>query len=63
MILYDHRSDPGERKNVARDQADDTERLRSLLDTHDAGRGKSGGDNGELSEAARERLRSLGYDP
>lgn len=63
LQLFDHRSDREEKKDVAGDHPDETAQLRELLDTHDAGRSESGGDSGELSESARERLRSLGYNP
>ncbi len=60
--LYDPARDPVESKNLAPNRAHEVARLRALLNRYDDGSGASA-EEADLSEAARERLRSLGYQP
>lgn len=62
VSLYDFAADPNETKNAAAARPRHAARLKKLLGGYDAGRGAEAR-GGELSEAQRERLRSLGYDP
>ncbi|RMG45262.1 MAG: hypothetical protein D6718_08025 [Acidobacteria bacterium] len=63
--LYDLASDPLEQRNLAQGRPGETARLRALLDRHLAASARVakelGEGKGEVDEATRERLRSLGY--
>ncbi len=60
--LYDLARDPRETKNRTAAKTNELQRLRRLLAGYDDGSGSTSAQT-DLSDAARERLRSLGYEP
>lgn len=61
--LFDLRTDPREKRNVAQREEGRAAELVRYLGVHDDQSDTAEGSRHELDEATRERLRSLGYEP
>ncbi len=61
-FLFDLTDDPGERRDLAAQRAKQLAHHQSLLDSHEEGPDHGAAET-DLDDAAKERLRSLGYAP
>jgi arylsulfatase A-like enzyme len=63
LFLFDFEGDPNEHRNLVAQRKNQTAHLHGLLRSHEDEGTDSAADPAGLDEAAKERLRSLGYQP